>query len=184
MPARDTRAKLGINAIPMATISDDVPTPTTDPAMIASRRAGNASAKSDSRMMKESSHPPRTAASIPSGTPTPAPIATARTLTSREIWDPTIIRDSVSRPYRSVPIQWSQLGGCSADVGLASCGPYGVQISETNATRTTRLTTTAPTMNMTRWLARVTAFRRRLFPAITGFGLPERGACVRVLDKA
>ncbi len=184
MPARDTRAKLGINAIPMATISDDVPTPTTDPAMIANRRAGNASAKSDSRMMKESSHPPRTAASIPSGTPTPAPIATARTLTSSEIWDPTMIRDNVSRPYRSVPTQWSQLGGCSADAGLASCGPYGVQTSDTSATRTTTLTTAAPTINMTRWLARVTAVNRRFFPAITGFGVPERGTCVRALDKA
>ncbi len=117
LPGWHARAKEGIPAMPMAIMAVVVDGPHTAPAMMASSKAGKASSRSEPRMMRESRMLlRRMPATTPSGTPTSAAMPTAMTPTKSVMRAPTIRREAMSRPKRSVPRR------CSAELPASKSG--------------------------------------------------------------
>ena len=110
---RVSRAKIGTAKMPIATMALIAPGPSVATSMIASRMAGKANMKSDSRIRISSVQPRRADAHRPRATPNTMPMLTATTPTVIEFCAPAMMIDRVSRPNWSVPSQWSKEGGAS-----------------------------------------------------------------------
>ena len=81
---------------------------------VAKKREAFAAAHPDRRIISPSTQPPRTPQRTPTAVPTAVITATSASVESTLVCSPTKIRESRSRPYRSVPAGWARLGASRA----------------------------------------------------------------------
>ena len=93
-----TRANTGTLKIAMARMALRALAPSTEVIRMAISTAGKAKIRSEVRDSASSTQPPRAAAQAPNATPKLMPSPTAIRPTAIEVWAPTMMRDSTSRP--------------------------------------------------------------------------------------
>lgn len=129
------RAKEGTFTMAMASVALKELVPKIAMTTMASNVAGKAITASIRRMDTLSNAPPKKPANIPILIPSKAAMATELTPMPREDRAPYKIRENVSRPYSSVPIQCCRDGGARRGPTFIANGSYGVRTGASSAKR-------------------------------------------------
>src|SRR5262249_52220668 len=135
---RARRTKFGMRAMPTATISFSSEPPSAVTMIRARSRVGKAISMSVQGMMAVPIGPPRTPATMPSGTPTQNPKTTEARPTSSETRAPQMMRLRRSRPNSSVPSRWPSASPGALSTAVANCsdGRKGARSGAAAATTT------------------------------------------------
>ena len=127
---RAIRAYFGHEIAASAIMAFCNPPPSTPATARANTRPGNARNTSETRISTVSVRPPTQPQVTPTAVPRVVMTATSKSVEKILARLPAMTRDSISRPYRSVPRGWALVGACLAMSRFWRYGSWGVRYSE------------------------------------------------------